>query len=122
MQQSRTSPVRGDRTTRWQRHSVSSQKRVPDGKPLRASPTFRRGGGIVASKSRTVRFSRIVDLSQPIGPATQMFPAYPPPTFTQWTTREVPGSFAESMFFGRPTRTHVDAPSHFEPPGRKLTE
>ena len=30
-----------------------------------------------------------VDLSQPIGPDTQMFPAYPAPTFTQWTTREM---------------------------------
>ena len=76
----------------------------------------------MASKSRTVRFSRIVDLSQPIGPDTQMFPAYPAPTFTQWTTREVHGFFAESMFLVSHTGTHVDAPFHFEPTGRKLHE
>ena len=76
----------------------------------------------MVSKSRIVRFSRIVDLSQAIGPATQMFPAYPPPTFTQWTTREVHGFFAESMFLISHTGTHVDAPFHFEPKGRKLHE
>jgi len=76
----------------------------------------------MAPKSRTVRFSRIVDLSQPIGPDTQMFPAYPAPTFTQWTTREVHGFFAESMFLLSHTGTHVDAPLHFEPKGRKIHE
>ncbi len=76
----------------------------------------------MASKSRTVRFSRIVDLSQPIGPGTQMFPAYPAPTFTQWTTREVHGFFAQSMFLMSHTGTHVDAPFHFEPKGRKIHE
>jgi len=38
-----------------------------------------------------------------------MFPAYPPPSFTQWTTREVHGFFAESMFLISHTGTHVDA-------------
>lgn len=77
---------------------------------------------IVVSKSRTVRFSRVVDLSQPIGPKTQMFSAYPPPTFTQWTTREVHGFLAESMFMVTHTGTHVDAPFHFDPGGRKLDD
>jgi len=76
----------------------------------------------VASRSRTVRFSRIVDLSQSIGSDTQMFPAYPAPTFTQWTTRDVHGFFADSLFLVRHTGTHVDAPFHFEPKGRKLHE
>lgn len=73
-------------------------------------------------KTREVRFRRIVDLSQEIGPATQMFPAYPPPAFTQWTTREVHGFLAESLFFVSHTGTHVDAPFHFEPTGKKLDE
>ena len=51
-----------------------------------------------------------------------MFPAYPPPTFTQWTTREVHGFLAESMFMVTHTGTHVDAPFHFEPSGRRLDE
>jgi arylformamidase len=74
----------------------------------------------MAPRPRTVRFSRVVDLSQPISPKTQMFPAYPPPTFTQWTTRDVHGFLAESMFMVTHTGTHVDAPFHFEPGGRKL--
>lgn len=76
----------------------------------------------MALNTRTVRFSRIVDLSQSISPKTQMFPAYPPPTFTQWTTREVHGFYAESLFLVSHTGTHVDAPFHFEPNGRKLHE
>src|SRR5256712_6348489 len=51
-----------------------------------------------------------------------MSPAYPPPSFTQWTPREVHGFFAESMFLISHTGTHVDAPFHFEPKGRKLHE
>lgn len=70
--------------------------------------------------SRDVRFSRLVDLSQEIGPDTQMFPAYPQPTFTQWTTREVHGFLAESLFFVSHTGTHVDAPFHMEPGGKTI--
>ncbi len=72
------------------------------------------------SAARTVRFSRLVDLSVPIGPRTPMFPAYPPPAFTQWTTREAHGFYAESLFLISHTGTHVDAPFHFEPTGKKL--
>ncbi len=78
--------------------------------------------GTMASKPRVVRFSRLVDLSQTVGPDTPMFPAYPAPTFTQWTTREAHGFFAESLFLVSHTGTHVDAPFHFEPNGRKLHE
>ena len=76
----------------------------------------------MAPKPRTIRYVRVVDLSQPISPDTQMFPAYPPPTFTQWTTRDVHGFFAESIFLVSHTGTHVDAPFHFEPKGRKMHE
>ena len=51
-----------------------------------------------------------------------MFPAYPPPAFTQWTTREVHGFLAESLFLISHTGTHVDAPSHFEPGGKTIDE
>src|SRR5439155_19575105 len=78
--------------------------------------------GPIAPRSRSARFSRIVDLSQSIGPKTPMFPAYPPPTFTQWTTREAHGFLAESMFMVTHTGTHVDAPFHFEPSGRTLDD
>lgn len=74
------------------------------------------------AKTREVRFRRLVDLSQVIGPESQMFPAYPQPAFTQWTTREVHGFLAESLFLVSHTGTHVDAPFHFEPNGKKLDE
>ena len=76
----------------------------------------------MAPRPRVIRFSRIVDLSRLIGPSTQMFPAYPAPTFTRWTTREAHGFLAESLFLISHTGTHVDAPYHFEPKGRKLDE
>ncbi len=69
-----------------------------------------------------ISFSRVVDLSQEIGPDIQMFPAYPRPALTQWTTREVHGFLAESIFMASHTGTHVDAPWHFEPKGKKLDE
>ncbi len=69
------------------------------------------------ARAQAFQVSRIVDLSQDIGPDTQMFPTYPQPAFTQWTTREAHGFFAESLFFVSHTGTHVDAPFHMEPRG-----
>src|SRR3989454_12484340 len=102
--------------------SVRRQKRAPEEttKSIGCPPPPE--AGIIVSKSRTIQFSRVGDLSQAVGPETQMFPAYPPPRFTQWTTREVLGFFAESLFLISHTGTHVDAPFHFEPKGRKLHE
>ncbi len=76
----------------------------------------------MAAKTREVRFRRLVDLSQEISPDTPMFPAYPAPAFTPWTTREVHGFLAETLFFVSHTGTHVDAPFHFEPTGKKVDE
>src|SRR5256886_10929058 len=100
--------------------SVRSQKRAPKEttKSVRCPPPPEEE--IIVSKSRTVTFSRVIDLSHAVGPETQMFPAYPPPSFTQWTTPELPASFAESMFLISHTGTHVEAPFPFEPNGRKL--
>jgi len=75
-----------------------------------------------AVRMRPISFRRVVDLSLPIGPSTQMFPVYPSPTFTPWTTREVHGFLAESLFFISQTGTHVDAPFHFEPGGKKIDD
>jgi arylformamidase len=70
----------------------------------------------------TIRFRRVVDLSHEIGPDTQMFPAYPQPAFTQWTTREVHGFLAEALFMVSHTGTHVDAPWHYRPEGKRVHE
>jgi len=74
------------------------------------------------SRRREIAFSRIVDLSQDIGPGTQMFPAYPRPSMIPWTTREVHGFLAEALFLVSHTGTHIDAPWHFEPRGKKIHE
>lgn len=71
-------------------------------------------------RMREVRFSRLVDLSLEVSSNTQMFPAYPQPAFTQWTTREVHGFLAESLFMVSHTGTHVDAPFHMESSGRTI--
>src|SRR2546428_8365082 len=102
--------------------SLRRQKRAPEETTKSTGCPPPPKEGIIVSKSRTVQFSRVVDLSLAVGPETQMFPAYPPPSFTQWTTREVHGFFAESMWLVSHTGTHVDAPFHFEPKGRKLHE
>lgn len=73
-------------------------------------------------RSRDLRFSRLVDLSLEVSPETQMFPSYPQPAFTPWTTREVHGFFAESLFMVSHTGTHVDAPFHMEPEGQRMDE
>ena len=76
--------------------------------------------GTMPRPRRTIRFTRLVDLSQGIGADTQMFPAYPQPAFTQWTTREVHGFRAEAISFVSHTGTHVDAPYHMEPHGKTI--
>ncbi len=78
------------------------------------------GADTMAPRPQEFRVSRIVDLSQEIGPDTQMFPAYPQPAFTPWTTREAHGFLAESLFLVSHTGTHVDAPFHMEPDGRTI--
>lgn len=69
-----------------------------------------------------IAYDRVVDLSQEIAPDLQMFPAYPPPTFLPWTTREAHGFLAEAMFMVTHTGTHVDAPWHYRTEGEKLHE
>jgi kynurenine formamidase len=71
---------------------------------------------------RQIAFRRVVDLSLLIAPDTQMFPAYPSPAFTPWTTRDVHGFLSESLFLISHTGTHVDAPYHFEPGGKKIDD
>ncbi|MGQ0796268.1 MAG: cyclase family protein [Methanobacteriota archaeon] len=68
----------------------------------------------------SVVFRRVVDLSQEISADTQMFPAYPPPTFLPWTTREAHGFLAEAVLLASHTGTHVDAPLHCIPGGRAI--
>ncbi|MGI0148220.1 MAG: cyclase family protein, partial [Thermoplasmata archaeon] len=70
----------------------------------------------------SIAYRRVVDLSQEISPATQMFPAYPQPAFLPWTTREHHGFLTEAMFMVTHTGTHVDAPWHYRPEGKRIHE
>lgn len=65
---------------------------------------------------------KVVDLSQEVSPESQVFPAYPRPCFIPWTRREVLGFQAEVIFMATHTGTHVDAPIHFDPAGRPVSE
>ncbi|MBI4415886.1 MAG: cyclase family protein [Euryarchaeota archaeon] len=70
----------------------------------------------------TITYDRIIDLSQEITRTMQVFPAYPKPTFVPWTRREVHGFLSEALFLISHTGTHVDAPWHYRPEGKKLHE
>jgi len=70
----------------------------------------------------SIAYRRIVDLSQEISPDLQMFPAYPKPSFLPWTTREHHGFLAEALFMVSHSGTHVDAPWHYRPEGKKIHE
>lgn len=63
-----------------------------------------------------------MDLSQEISPDLQVFPAYPRPILIPWTRREVHGFLSEALFLVSHTGTHVDAPWHYRPEGKKLHE
>ena len=70
----------------------------------------------------SIDYRRVVDLTQEISPDLQMFSAYPKPTFIPWTTREHHGFLAEVMFLATHTGTHVDAPWHYRPEGKRIHE
>lgn len=70
----------------------------------------------------SLSYRRVVDLSQEVSPATQMFPGYPQPALIPWTTRVHHGYLTEAMFMVTHTGTHVDAPWHYRPEGRKVHE
>jgi len=72
----------------------------------------------VASRS----YRRIVDLSQEVTPDLQVFPGYPQPSFLPWTTREHHGYLAEALFLVTHSGTHIDAPWHYRPEGKKIHE
>lgn len=66
--------------------------------------------------------ARIVDLTQPLGPATGLWPGSTPfaaPTVSEYDTG---GSFARDLRVPEHAGTHLDAPAHFVPGGRRIHE
>ena len=70
----------------------------------------------------SISYRRIVDLSQEVTPDLQVFPGYPQPSFLPWTTREHHGYLAEALFLVSHSGTHIDAPWHYRPEGKKIHE
>jgi kynurenine formamidase len=69
-----------------------------------------------------MRVRRIVDLSVPVGPGTQVYPGDPVPGFTVHATVRRDGYNLLSLALGSQTGTHVDAPYHFRDDAARIDE
>jgi kynurenine formamidase len=65
---------------------------------------------------------RIVDLSLPVGPGTQVYPDDPEPAFHQAFRIETDRFNVLRIELGTHTGTHVDAPYHFVEDGARIEE
>jgi kynurenine formamidase len=65
---------------------------------------------------------RIVDLSLPVGPGTQVYPDDPEPAFHQAFRIETDRFNVLRIELGTHTGTHVDAPYHFVEDGARIDE
>lgn len=65
---------------------------------------------------------RIVDLSVPVGPDTQVYPGDPEPLFTPHATIPRDGFNLLALHLGSQTGTHVDAPLHVRAGGAPVDE
>jgi kynurenine formamidase len=61
----------------------------------------------------TAGSSRVIDLTQPLGPATVMWPGSSPPSFTIVDDYPEAGCFSRLASIHEHTGTHLDAPAHF---------
>jgi kynurenine formamidase len=69
-----------------------------------------------------MRVRRIVDLSVPVGPDTQVYPGDPQPGFTQHSTIPADGFNVLAVHLGSHTGTHIDAPYHVRADGPRVDE
>lgn len=69
-----------------------------------------------------MRVRRIVDLSVPVGPDTQVYPGDPPPSLTPQATIAADGYNMLAVHLGTHTGTHVDAPYHVRADGRRIDD
>lgn len=67
-----------------------------------------------------MRVRRIVDLSLPVGPGTQVYPGDPQPRLTVHSTVARDGYNLLHLDLGSQTGTHVDAPYHFQDDGARV--
>lgn len=69
-----------------------------------------------------MRVRRIVDLSVPVGPGTQVYPGDPVPAFAVHATVRRDGYNLLRIGLGSQTGTHVDAPYHFRDDAPRIDE
>src|SRR5690348_13465864 len=69
-----------------------------------------------------MRVRRIIDLSVPVGPSTQVYPGDPVPQLSVHATVLTEGFNLLRVDMGSQTGTHVDAPYHFDSSGLRLHE
>ncbi len=67
-----------------------------------------------------MRVLRVVDLSVPVGPGTQVYPGDPQPRLEPHSTIAADGFNLLSLSMGSQTGTHVDAPFHFAQDGDRI--
>jgi kynurenine formamidase len=60
---------------------------------------------------------RIVDITQPLGPRTLLWPGSAPVSFTEVASIEGEGYLARALSAPEHAGTHLDAPAHFDPEG-----
>lgn len=65
---------------------------------------------------------RLVDLTQPLGPATLLWPGSTPFEAEVVARHEVDGGYYRSLTLSEHSGTHMDAPVHFSPGGRTAAE
>jgi kynurenine formamidase len=76
----------------------------------------------VSREELAVRVRRLVDLSVPVGPGSQVYPGDPVPRFEVHSTVERDGFNLLHIDLGSQTGTHVDAPYHFRDDAPRIDE
>lgn len=65
---------------------------------------------------------RLVDLTQPLGPATPLWPGSTPFAASTLLTVEADGCYVRELALPEHIGTHLDAPAHFAADGRRVHE
>ena len=76
-----------------------------------------RSDGERAAAVKTIRYSRIVSLSQPLRLDMPQWPGDPPPEWQPVATLETDGYFLRRFAMGEHSGTHANAPAAFHPGG-----
>ena len=71
----------------------------------------------IAAAPQTIRYSRLVSLSQPLHPAMPQWPGDPPLEWQPVAARETDGYFLRRFTMGEHSGAHANAPAAFHPGG-----